>query len=46
MCLWLTPLPPSPTRGEVSPCGWGTMVPDPLSNTLPLVGRVGEGAGP
>jgi hypothetical protein len=38
-----TPLPASPTRGEVLRCGLGTHVPQAPAYTLPLVGRVGEG---
>jgi len=38
-----TPLPTSPTRGEVPPCGGSRMSPRPRWDTLPLVGRAGEG---
>src|SRR5690606_21220361 len=38
-----TPLPASPTRGEVPRCGCGNVVPHARWNTLPLVGRDGEG---
>src|SRR5690606_12067982 len=41
-----TPLPTSPTRGEVPAGGAGTIEPQPRSSTLPLVGRVGEGVAP
>ena len=36
-----TPLPTSPTRGEV-PAGYGTIVPQPFF-TSPLVGEAGRG---
>ena len=39
----LTPLPTSPTRGEVSLRGTGTIEPQAPGHTLPLAGRVGEG---
>src|SRR5690606_6689521 len=42
----VTPLPTSPTRGEVSAGGVGTIEPQPRSSTLPLVGRAGEGVVP
>src|SRR5690606_26491110 len=38
-----TPLPASPTRGEVSDRVRDTVLPSPPNGTLPLVGRVGEG---
>ncbi len=38
-----TPLPASPARGEVSVGEFGKLVPVTQSNTLPPVGRVGEG---
>jgi hypothetical protein len=40
-----TPLPASPTRGEVSGSVWFEAVPQSqaLPGTLPLVGRAGEG---
>ena len=38
-----TPLPTSPTRGEVPPCGGYAIGPYTRSSTLPLVGRAGEG---
>lgn len=39
-----TPLPSSPTRGEVPSREWGTILDASPIFTLPLVGRVGEGA--
>ncbi len=39
----LTPLPPSPARGEVPGGGVGGAVPQAGTNTLPLAGRAGEG---
>src|SRR5690606_1235824 len=41
-----TPLPASPTRGEVSAGGRGWIVPRTRCHTLPLVGRAGEGVEP
>src|SRR5690606_13284191 len=38
-----TPLPSSPTRGEVPFGACGTILPGKPDHTLPLVGRVGEG---
>ncbi len=38
-----TPLPSSPTRGEVPLGARGTFEPIEPDHTLPLVGRVGEG---
>ena len=38
-----TPLPASPTRGEVSASFWGEVVPGALFFTSPLVGEVGRG---
>src|SRR5690606_15552086 len=40
-----TPLPTSPTRGEVPSGGLGRMVPHTRWSTLPLAGRDGEGGG-
>src|SRR5690606_18209414 len=37
------PLPSSPTRGEVPLCARGTILPDAPEDTLPHVGRDGEG---
>src|SRR5690606_22285296 len=41
--LLATPLPTSPTRGEVPSSGRGTIEPRTPGDTLPLVGRAGEG---
>ncbi|KQW73988.1 hypothetical protein ASC89_26645 [Devosia sp. Root413D1] len=38
-----TPLPTSPTRGEVPAGAWGTTVPGTGSATSPLVGEAGRG---
>jgi hypothetical protein len=40
---WATPLPASPTRGEVSGRAGGMVERQSLPGTLPLVGRDGEG---
>jgi urease accessory protein len=37
------PLPPAPIKGEVPPGDNGTAAPQARSDTLPLVGRAGEG---
>jgi hypothetical protein len=39
----VTPLPTSPIRGEVPVSAWGTVRRPAQRDTLPLVGRVGEG---
>jgi hypothetical protein len=40
------PLPASPIKGEVPPCGCGGMVPKGWSAHLPLDGGGWEGVGP
>ena len=40
---WGSPLPASPTRGEVWGGEWGKTVPDTPAGTSPLVGEVGRG---
>jgi hypothetical protein len=44
--LRITPLPTSPTRGEVKVSVCGTMVPNPPARHLPLDGGGWEGVSP